>query len=107
MEPSRIDFLKQTLQLNPDDAFARYALAMELSQSSDASQAWQHFEHLLTRHPDYSATYFQAGMYLARQGRRDEAREVLKKGVELTASQGNLHANAELQAALEELEEDS
>jgi tetratricopeptide (TPR) repeat protein len=103
MDKSRIEFLQEALEANPDDTFARYALAVELSTSGLPAQAWPHFEYLLNHHPDYSATYFQAGKFLVQQERRDEARRIFAKGIEVTERQGNRHAQSELQAALESL----
>ncbi len=106
MEKTRTQFLEETLVTRPEDTFARYGLAMELSKLGQPSEAWQHFEYLLTRHPDYSPTYYQAGMFLIRQGRREEAEKVLAQGVQVTGRQGNLYAQSELQAALDELVEE-
>ena len=103
MEKTRIELLQETVKSSPDNTFVRYALAVELSNSGEPQSAWPHFEYLLTHHPGYAATYYQAGKFLAKLGRRDKARSVLAKGVEVTGSQGNLHAQSELQAALDEL----
>jgi len=103
MEQTRIEFLTESLGSDPNNAFLRYALAMELMNAGRSEEAWKHFEHLLTHHPDYSATYYQAGKFLAGSGRREEALGVFTKGVEVTGKQGNLHAQSELTAALEEL----
>ncbi len=103
MDQSRLDFLREAIKARPEDTFVRYGLAIELSKFGDAAEAWQHFEVLLTRHPDYAPTYYHAGRFLATQGRLEEAREVLRKGIEVTGRQGNAHAMSELQAALEEL----
>lgn len=103
MEKTRVEFLQETLQANPDDTFARYALAMELSKSPRPAEAWRHFEYLLNRHPEYSATYFQAGMFLIKEGRRDEAKRIFEQGIEVTRRQGNSHAQSELQTVLDEL----
>jgi len=103
MDPDRIQFLREALQANPGDTFARYALAMELANSSEPTQAWEHFEYLLAHHPDYSPAYYQAGKLLAKLGRLEEAKRVLANGIEVTGRQGNLHARSELEAALEEL----
>ncbi len=103
MEKTRIELLRETLQSSPNNAFVRYALAIELSNSGEPQSAWPHFEYLLTHHPQYSATYYQAGKLLAKQGQREEAKQVLAKGIEVTESQGNHHAQSELQAALDEL----
>lgn len=104
MEKTRREFLVETLEANPDNAFARYALAMELAQSDQPASAWEHFDFLLNHHPEYAAAYYQAGKFLIKQERRDEAKRVIAKGIEVTGSQGNLHAQSELQAALDELE---
>ena len=103
MENERIQFLRQALEAMPDDAFTRYALAVDLVSSGQNEEAWQHYEHLLIHHPDYAATYYQASTFLLRQGRRKEAREALTKGIEVTGRQGNSHAQKQLQAALDML----
>ncbi len=103
MDKSRVDFLRETLQSDPANAFIRYGLALELSQYGEPDEAWQHFEYLLNRHPEYSATYYQAGAFLMNQGRLEEAQKIFSKGIEVTGRQGNLHAQSELQAALDKL----
>jgi tetratricopeptide (TPR) repeat protein len=103
MDQNRVAYLEEALRVNPDDRFARYALALELAQSEQPDAAWAHFDYLLRNHPDYAATYYQAGMFLWRRGRTDEARDVVTKGIDVTGRQGNKHAQSELQRALEEL----
>jgi len=103
MNKTRLEFLRETLASRPDDTFARYALALELWKSERPEDAWEHFDYLLSRQPEYSATYYQAGTFLASQGRREEARKILAKGIEVTGRQGNPHAQSELQRALDEL----
>src|SRR5271157_3557986 len=98
-DQTRRKFLEEVLRHQPDDTFARYGLAMELANSEPAA-AWTHFEYLLLHHPEYAATYYQAGAFLLKQGRVEEARQVLAKGVEVTGRQGKQHAQSELQAAL-------
>jgi hypothetical protein len=101
-EKTRREFLQEAVGQDPHNTFARYGLALELAKSEPAA-AWTHFEYLLRHHPEYSATYFQAGMFLLKQGRIDEARKVLAQGIETTGQQGKQHAQAELQAALDDL----
>lgn len=102
MEKSRLDFLREAVASNPHDTFARYGLAMELAKTAP-DEAWEHFSFLLTNYPDYSATYFQAGMFLSGQGKTEDARQVLAKGIEVARQQGNKHALSELQAAYDEI----
>jgi Flp pilus assembly protein TadD len=104
MGNDRVEFLRQALEANPDDVFSRYALALDLANSGQNEEAWEHFDYLLTRHPDYAPTYYQAGMVLLRLGRREQARIVLVKGVEVAGREANLHAQKHIQAALDMLE---
>ena len=103
-EHTRRQFLEEMVRKKPDDTFARYGLAMELAKS-EPDAAWIHFAYLLERHPDYAPAYYQAGAFLTKQGRVDEARAILTKGLDVTRRQGNRHANSELQAALDDLED--
>ncbi len=104
MEKTRLEFLQETLAADPDNTFIRYGLAMELQNAGQPAEAWQHFEFLLTHHPEYSATYLQAGILLTKLGRREEARKILDRGIETTGRQGKTHAQNELRAALDDLE---
>lgn len=101
-EKTRREFLEEAVAQDPNNTFARYGLAMELVNTEPAV-AWTHFQHLLQNHPEYAATYYQAGAFLMKQGRIDEARQVLTAGIEVTSRQGNRHAQGELQAALDDL----
>ena len=104
VEKTRREYLEEAVRNDPHNTFARYGLALELAKSEPAA-AWSHFAYLLDHHPDYSATYYQAGAFLIKQGRRDEARKVLTTGVEVTGLQSKQHARAELQSALDDLNE--
>ena len=99
----KIAALTEILQQNPSDAFARYGLAMELASRGDLTAALENFAQLLEAHPDYTAGYFMAAQTLQRAGRIDEARERLRRGIASAARTGNHHAQAEMQAALDEL----
>jgi hypothetical protein len=101
-EKTRREFLEETVQQQPGNTFARYGLAMELAKT-EPDAAWTHFAYLLEHHPEYAATYFHAGAFLGKQGRQEEARKVLTTGLEVTSRQGNRHTQSELQAALDDL----
>jgi tetratricopeptide (TPR) repeat protein len=106
MEKTRLEFLQETLATDPQNTFVRYGLAMELQNAGKLAEAWQNFESLMAHHPEYSAAYFQAGMLLEKLGRREDARQVFERGIEVTGRQGNAHAQSELRAALDELASD-
>ncbi len=100
---NRIQMLTQIVNENPNDAFARYGLAMEFSKADDAESAMQHFNRLVELHPDYAAGYFMAAQLLARVGRTDEAKTLLTNGIAAAARSGNDHARGEMELMLAEL----
>ncbi|HZD93655.1 MAG TPA: tetratricopeptide repeat protein [Candidatus Sulfotelmatobacter sp.] len=102
-EMNRLQMLKEFLQQNPGDAFARYGLAMEYSKAGQAAQALDEFKKLLELHPDYTNGYFMAAQLLERSGRTPEARQMLESGIEAARRTGNKHALSEMTGMLEEL----
>jgi predicted Zn-dependent protease len=95
--------LTEVLAQNPNDAFARYGLAMEYSNAGKADEALQEFGKLLAAHPDYTAGYFMAAQTLARADRKQAAKEMLIEGIASARRTGNTHALSEMTAMLEEL----
>ena len=65
----RVAMLNEILTENPNDAFARYGLAMEYSNRGEVEIAMVEFGKLLAAHPDYTAGYFMAAQTLARASR--------------------------------------
>ncbi|MEP6643145.1 MAG: tetratricopeptide repeat protein [Acidobacteriaceae bacterium] len=99
----RIAMLNGILEQNPSDAFARYGLAMEFSNSGNVEAALAEFQKLLTVHPDYTAGYFMAAQALAKANRVAEARTMLEDGMASANRTGNSHALSEMQAMLADL----
>ena len=99
----RSEQLRRFIASSPDEAFPRYALALELKGKGDAQAAAAELEELLRRKPDYLAAYLQLGMLLQSLDRAAEAREALVRGQEVARRQGNTHTLSELTQALETL----
>jgi len=99
----RIAMLNEILSQNPDDAFARYGLAMEHSKAGEVDRALDEFGKLLSTHPDYTAGYFMAAQTLANANRTDEAKKMLVDGISSARRTNNAHAQSEMTAMLEEL----
>jgi predicted Zn-dependent protease len=95
--------LTDILSQNPNDAFARYGLAMEYSKTGQVDRALEEFGTLLTTHPDYTAGYFMAAQTLVSANRADEARKMLVEGISSAVRTGNTHAQSEMTALLDEL----
>ena len=95
--------LTEILGQTPNDAFARYGLAMEYSNQGAIDRAMDEFGKLLAAHPDYTAGYFMAAQTLVRAERIDEARKMLQDGIRSAQRAGNAHAQAEMEGLLTEL----
>ncbi len=100
---SRREMLEEFVAAKPNDAFARYGLAMDCANAGDAGDADKHFQALLGTHPEYVAAYFQYGQFLARIGRTQEARAMLTAGIATARRTGDDHARSEMETALADL----
>ena len=99
----RVAMLNEILTQNPNDAFARYGLAMEYSNRGDVETAMAEFGKLLAAHSDYTAGYFMAAQTLAKASRVDEAKKMLADGIASAQRTGNGHALSEMEGMLTEL----
>jgi predicted Zn-dependent protease len=99
----RIAALTEILTQEPNDAFARYGLAMEYSKQGEVERAMEQFGKLLSAHPDYTAGYFMAAQTLASASRTGEAQKMLVDGIASAVRTGNSHAQSEMTAMLDEL----
>jgi predicted Zn-dependent protease len=99
----RLAMLNEILSQSPNDAFARYGLAMEYSKSGEVERALEEFGKLLATHPDYTAGYFMAAQTLVTANRVDEARKMLVDGISSARRTNNAHAQSEMTAMLDEL----
>jgi len=95
--------LNEILTQNPNDAFARYGLALEYSNQGQIEAALAEFGKLLSSHPDYTAGYFMAAQALAKADRNDEARKMLENGIASAKRTGNSHAQSEMEGMLADL----
>ena len=100
---TRRQMLEEFAAAHPNDAFARYGLAIECANQGDHTAAVENFEKLLAQHPAYVTGYFQFGQLLARISQMDKARAVLTTGIEAARRTGDHHAADEMQAALAQL----
>ncbi len=95
--------LEEFLKENPNDAFARYGLALEHVKAGDIEAGLREFKTLLEKNPDYTAGYQMAGQTLAGAGRTEEAIQMLSDGIACARRTGNNHALSEMESLLQEL----
>jgi tetratricopeptide (TPR) repeat protein len=103
MSNSRLEILKTMVEQKPEDAFGRYGLAMEYVRGGELETAVGEFVVLLKYNPGYAAGYFHGGQTLEKLGRVEDARELYRKGIEVTTASGDAHTKSELIAALQML----
>jgi predicted Zn-dependent protease len=100
----KISGLKEILELDPKNSFARYGLAMELTRLGETEAALSEFDLLLANDPVYTAGYFMSAQTLATAGLVPQAVQRLKDGISCAECSGNSHAASEMQAMLDELD---
>jgi predicted Zn-dependent protease len=98
----KMAMLKEILAQNPNDAFARYGLAMEQANQGDTDAALAGFNELTTLNPDYTAGYQMSAQFLIKAGRNDEAVQRLELGIEAARRTGNTLALNEMSNMLDE-----
>ncbi len=101
----KVTAFKEILTQNPDDAFARYGLAMEHKQRGEIDLALEQFDELQKRHPDYTAGHQMAAQTLIAGGKLQDAEQRLHAGIESARRTRNQHALAEMEGMLDELQE--
>ncbi len=100
MATNRVEILKQMVNQDPNNGFARYGLAIEYANSGQLDEAVAEFRTVLQHDESYAAAYYHGGQALEKLGQVDEARALYEKGIEATTRKGDLHTRAEIEAAL-------
>lgn len=95
-----LDQLLPLLTADPNDAFLRYAVAMEYSRQARPDEALAEFAELARRHPDYVAGYFMAGRTALQKGDTELAKSFYKTGIATAQRIGDKHAASEMSEAL-------
>ena len=99
----RRTMLENFVARNPQDAFARYGLAMECVGAGELPLAAEHFSQLVAANPQYVPAYYHYGQLLARLEQTEKAREILRTGMDVARKAGDMHALSELEQALSDL----
>jgi tetratricopeptide (TPR) repeat protein len=104
MSTERAEQLKSILAEQPENAFAHYALGMELSSAGETDAALAEFRSALQLDAKNANAFLMGAQALERAERIPEAIQWLREGVECAQKVGNRHAESEMQALLEALE---
>lgn len=97
----RIEAFRAFVERSPDDAFARYSLAMALRGAGRNDEAVAEFRELARRKPDYVPTYLMLGQVLESAGRDGDAAQAYEAGIAAATRTTDMHARNELTQALD------
>jgi tetratricopeptide (TPR) repeat protein len=93
---SRRERIEAMLAEDPGDQFLRYSLGLEFDKDGRHDDSLAQLQSLMHDAPPYVPAFFMAGQQLARLSRIEEARTVLREGIEQARQQGNAHAAGEM-----------
>jgi tetratricopeptide (TPR) repeat protein len=93
---SRREKIEAMLADDPGDVFLRYSLAMELDKEGDHEASLARFAELTREDPPYVPAFFMAAQQLARLGRINDARDIVRSGISAASEQGESHAASEM-----------
>jgi tetratricopeptide (TPR) repeat protein len=100
---TRREKIEAMLADDPQDAFLRYSLALELEKTAENERSLELLRGLTKDQPPYVPAFFMAAQQLARLGRVNEARSELRDGIEVARTVGDLHAAGEMSEFLTNL----
>jgi hypothetical protein len=100
---SRREKIEAMLADDPADTFLRYSLAMELDKEGAHDASLAKFGELTRDQPPYVPAFFMASQQLVRLERVEDARTILRDGIEAARAQGDSHAAGEMSEFLASL----
>ena len=101
----KISQLQAYLKDSPNDNFLKHALALENIKLGNEEIARDLFIEILTKSPDYVGSYYHLAKLYERLQLFNEAIDWYKKGIETAKKVNEKHALAELQMALDDVED--
>jgi len=97
---SRLEQLQKMVEREPNDAFIRFAIAMELAKAGRMDESLTAFDRVLEADPNYVAAWFHKGKTLLAMGEEDDAKAALRSGIALAERVGDAHAKGEMEDLL-------
>lgn len=91
------------LKNNPDDSFAKFALALELLKRDEVTRARLLFESVREQDPDYLGVYYHLGKLYEKMGLAEKAVATYHEGITLAEKTGESKTLLELKEALQQL----
>ncbi|MFO1062666.1 MAG: hypothetical protein U0892_02170 [Pirellulales bacterium] len=95
--------IEEMLKSEPEDRLLRYCLAIEMQADGEADAAVDQLGVLCRENPPHVAAFFKRAQILVELDQIEEARSVLRDGIEEARRQGDLHAAGEMSELLADL----
>jgi len=93
---SRRERIESMLREDPQDTFLRYSLALELQKEGEFERSQEGLRTLMEEIPPYVPAFFMAAQFLAGKCHVDEARSILRAGIDAARQVGDSHAAGEM-----------
>lgn len=104
---ARLEKLQALLEIDPADSFMRYAIGLELAKAGKFEDAIRALEELREKDPAYVPTYYMLAGYYRKTGDKDSAKLIYQEGIVQARTANDRHAMSELQAALDEVDDET
>ena len=104
---ARLEKLQALLEADPADSFTRYAIGLEFAKAEKYEDAICTLEELREQDPAYVPTYYMLAGYYRKTGDNDSAKLIYQEGIVQARLANDRHAVSELQAALDEVEDET
>lgn len=101
--PTRRERIEAMLANEPQDQFLRYGLAIELENEGNFAEAALLFASLRSDPEPHVASFLRGAQLLVRMDEIEEARAVLRSGIEIARSRGEMHPAGEMAELLTSL----
>jgi tetratricopeptide (TPR) repeat protein len=102
---SRLEQLLEMLKAEPQDAFLRYAVALEYEAAGNIAEAILRIESLISDNPDYLGAYYKLGQLLEASDAKEKALDIYKRGAVVAQKQNNTKTLGEINTAILLLED--
>lgn len=102
---SRLEQLLEMLKAEPQDAFLRYAVALEYETAGNIAESISRIESLISDNPDYLGAYYKLGQLHEASGAKEKALDVYQRGAAVAKKQNNTKTLGEINTAILLLED--
>ncbi len=97
----RKEFIKNEINQDPTDPFNHYLLAIEYQKEGALEESFKQFEMIVSKFPDYVATYYTYANALLSANKDERAEEIIQAGIVQAEKKGAAKALKELKQLLE------